>query len=184
METLLGCDGEISGQEFVLFISRARTDADLKKTIDRIRAWRNLQPNVKAEILQALQKTNYETIDGDHTYSMAFHHCDLLLQRGKGGLYVEGGDIDKLKRRLARHKGVSEIIEFRNEPDCIASYGDTEAKGTQIDALEYYVDVSDVENAVKVYKKLPKEVRGEMTPEEFKEAQFLEKDLEEHLEKQ
>ena len=94
---------------------------------------------------------------------MAFHHCDLLLERGEGGLYVDGEGMDKLKRRLAKHKGVSEIIEFRNEPDCIASYGDTEIKGTQIDALEYYVDVSDVKNAVKVFKKLPKEVRGEMT---------------------
>ena len=75
---------------------------------------------------------------------------------------------------------MSEIIEFKSEPDVIAFYGDPERKGTQIDALEHYIDVSDVENAVKVFKKLPKDVRGEMTPEEFEEAQFLEKDLEEY----
>ena len=40
-----------------------------------------------------------------------------------------------------------------------------------------------MENAVKIYRKLPKDVRGEQTPEEFEEAQFLEKDLEDFLEK-
>jgi len=110
---------------------------------------------------------------------MAFHHCDLLLQRSRGKIY----DIDELKRRLEKYKGVSEIIHFSSVPDCIAFYGDPERKGTQIDALEHYIDISDVENAVKVFKKLPKEVRGEQTPEEFGEAQFLEKHLEEYWEK-
>jgi Holliday junction resolvase-like predicted endonuclease len=175
-------EGHLSGEEFVLFVSRARTHSDLQQTIDRIMAWRGL-PNIKQnEILGALQNTNYDTIERDHSYSMAFHHCDLFLHRGQGGLYVEGVDIDKRKRRLAKHQGVSEIIEFRNEPDYIASLGDTEGKGTQIDALDYYIDVSDVKNAVKVYRKLPKAVRGEMTPEEFEEAQFLEEHLEDHLE--
>lgn len=183
IEVLLSSEGELSGEEFILFVSRSRSKSDLKKTCDRIRAWRNLDRGIRSEITRALRNTRYPTIDGDHSYSMAFHHCDLLLERGEGGLYVDGKGMDKLKRRLAKHKGVSEIIEFRNEPDCIASYGDTETKGTQIDALEYYVDVSDVKNAVKVFKKLPKEVRGEMTPEEFEEAQFLEKHLEEYLEK-
>jgi Holliday junction resolvase-like predicted endonuclease len=179
---LLACEGHLSGEEFVLFVSRARTHSDLQQTIDRIMAWRGL-PNIKQnEILGALQNTNYDTIERDHSYSMAFHHCDLFLHRGQRGLYVEGVDIDKLKRRLAKHQGVSEIIEFRNEPDYIASLGDTEGKGTQIDALDYYIDVSDVKNAVKVYRKLPKTVRGEMTPEEFEEAQFLEEHLEDHLE--
>jgi hypothetical protein len=182
VETLLACGGELTGTEFVLFVSRARSQADLKKTIDRIHAWRDLPGREKDEIIRALRTTNYSTVDGDHTYSLAFHHCDLLLQRGRSGLYVDGGNIDALKRRLAKYQGVSEIIEFENEPDCIAFYGDPEHKGTQIEALEYYIDISDVKNAVKVFKKLPKEVRGDMTPEEFEKEQFLEADLEDHLE--
>jgi hypothetical protein len=112
---------------------------------------------------------------------MAFHHCDLLLHRGGGGLFVHGNDIDALKRRLAKHRGVSEIIKFENEPDCIAFYGDPAHKGTQIEALDYYIDVSDVSGAVSVFKKLPKEVRGDLTPEEFENEQFCERDLEEYL---
>jgi hypothetical protein len=98
------------------------------------------------------------------------HDRDRLRCRHRQGkIYVHGDNVDELKHRLAAHKGVSEIIDF--------------SKGTQIDALEHYIDVSDVENAVKVYRKLPKEVRGEATPEEFEKAQFLEKDLEDYLEK-
>ena len=181
VEVLLACQGHVTGEEFVLFVSRTRTPAHLKTTADRIRAWRNLPLPRRQEIIQALQNTRYPTIKRDHTYSMAFHHCDLLLHRGKGGLFVNGGDVDALKRRLTKHKGVSEIIEFENEPDCIAFYGDTEHSGTQIEALEYYIDVSDVKNAVAVFRKLPRQVRGEMTPEEFEKSQFLEKDLEDHL---
>ncbi len=183
VEVLLASDGEIAGHEFVLFISRTRTQSDLKKSIERIRAWRDLPSRNRIEIVQALRTTDYSKIQRDHTYSMAFHHCDLLLERAQGKIYVDGHNIDKLKRRLELHKGVAEIIDFKNsEPDVIAFYGDPERKGTQIDALEYYVDVSDVDNAVKVFKKLPREVRGEMTPEEFEKAQFLEKHLEEYLE--
>jgi hypothetical protein len=183
VEVLLACDAHVTGKEYVLFISRARGQADMKKSVDRIRAWRDLPVARRNEILHELRTTKYPTIDNDHTYSMAFHHCDLLLQRGQDDLFVNGADVDALKRRLSKHKGVSEIIEFKNEPDCIAFYGDSGHKGTQIEALDYYIDISDVKNAVRMFKKLPREVRGEMTPEEFEKAQFLEKELEEYLQK-
>ena len=184
VEALLACDGEITGQEFVLFISRARRQDDLPASIERIRAWRDLSPGNQSEIVEDLYATDYPKIRGNHSYSMAFHHCDLLLERTQGKLYVHGDNVDALKRRLDAHEGASEIIDFEDsEPDVIAFYGDPDRRGTQIDALEHYIDVSDVENAVKVYKKLPKDVRGEATPEEFETAQFLEKDLEDHLEK-
>ena len=184
IEVLLACECEITGQEFILFISRARTHDELDKSVERIRAWRGLPPEDRRDITQALYATDYSKIRRDHTYSMAFHHCDLLLGRAQGKIYVHGDNIDELRRRLEGHKGVSEIIDFKDsEPDVIAFYGDPERKGTQIDALEHYVDVSDVENAVKVYRKLPKDVRGEATPEEFEQAQFLERNLEDYLEK-
>lgn len=181
VEALLNCEAHVTGEEFVLFISRARTERDLAEVIRRIRAWRNLSHATRNEIEQQLRKSHFDTIERDHSYALAFHHCDLLLHRGEGGLYVKGDDIDRLKRRLAKQKGISEIVEFRNEPDYIASLADPERTGTQVDALDYYIDVSDVKNAVKVYKKLPKSVRGDKTPDEFEAEQFLERDLEEWL---
>jgi hypothetical protein len=181
VEVLLNCEAHVTGDELVLFVSRARKESDLGKVIEQIEAWRNLSDAVQGEIKRQLRNTGYTTIERDHTYSLAFHHCDFLLHRGERGLYVEGGDMDRLKRMLAKHKGVSEIIEFRTGADYVASLSDPERSGTQVDALEYYIDVSDVANAVKVYKKLPKAVRGDKTPEEFEEEQLSEKKLEEHL---
>lgn len=183
VEALLACGGEITGREFVLFISRGRKQDDLATVIERIRAWRDLSPGDQNDIVEALYATDHTKIHRDHTYSMAFHHCDLLLERTQGKIFVHAGNIDRLKRRLEAHKGASEIIEFKSEPDVIAFYGDPEQKGTQIDALEHYIDISDVENAVKVYRKLPEDVRGGQTPEEFEKERFLEKDLEDYLEK-
>src|SRR5690349_4039855 len=113
VEALLACNGEITGQEFVLFISRARIRADLEKSVERIRAWRELPPGDRTDITQTLYSTDYPKIHRDHTYSMAFHRCDLLLERAQGKIYVHGDNIDELKRRLEAHKGVSEIIDFK-----------------------------------------------------------------------
>lgn len=167
----------------LFFVSRARIQSDLGNTVNRIKSWRALAKARQDEILSNLEGPLFRKIKNDHSYSMAFHHCDLLLRRGQDGLFVGATDAAALRSQLTKHKGVSEIIEFENEPDCISFYGDTEHHGTQIDALEYYVDVSDVKNAVKTFRKLPKEVRGDMTPEEFERAQFLEKDLEDYLQK-
>ena len=139
VEALLACEGHVTGEEYVLFICRARAESDLKKSVNRIRAWRHLSVAKQEEILQQLRTTKYATIDGDHTYSMAFHHCDLLLHRGQGGLFVNSSDVDALTSRLSKHKGVSEIIEFENEPDCIAFYVGSSRVDLQACKLEYSI---------------------------------------------
>jgi hypothetical protein len=80
-------------------------------------------------------------------------------------------------------KGEAVTIDFKDEPDTVAFYGDSKRLPTKLEALDYYMDVSEVQKAVEVYRKLPEDVRGELTPEEFEKEQFLEKHLEEYLEK-
>jgi hypothetical protein len=60
-----------------------------------------------------------------------------------------------LKERLAFYKGESVPIEFKDEPDTIAFYGDPEKLPSKLEALEYYVDISDVKKAVEVFRNLP-----------------------------
>lgn len=175
---LLQSDGYITGEEFVLFVARARKERDLPNTIKRISAWRNLSSALKSEIKRRLHKTYFGTINRNHSYALAFHHCDLLLHRGKGGLYTNTLEIDPLSRRLEKHQNASTITKYRSEPDYIASIADLDRSGTIVDALDYYVDVSDVENAVRVFKELPESIRGGKSVEEFEEEQFLEKHLE------
>src|SRR5258708_14901642 len=94
-----------------------------------------------------------------------------------------GQNTSALERKLSQHKGNSVVLDFQGEPDCISFYGDPEKQATPADALEYYIDRSDVQKAVEVFAKLPPEARGDMTVEDFEREQFLEKDLEDYLEK-
>src|SRR5262249_45393550 len=75
VEALLNCEGSITGEEFVMFVSRARTEEDLPSVIERIRTWRNLTRATRSEIRWELRNTHLDTIDRDHSYAIAFHHC-------------------------------------------------------------------------------------------------------------
>lgn len=183
VEMLLDCDNYITNEEFVLFAARMKRAAELQKNVDRIKAWRKLPYAVKNEIMSALATTRHRTIQQNSGFPLAFHRCDLLLERRTDRLSVTKTNVDALWKALAAHKGEAESIEFKDEPDTIAFYGDPEKLPTKLEALDYYVDISDVKKAVEVYKKIPADLRGDMTPEEFEKAQFLEKHLEEFLEK-
>jgi hypothetical protein len=95
VEALLNCNGEVTGQEFILFVSRARAQDDLKKTVDRIRAWRKLLPATRTDIIRELGNSDYSKIKGNHTYSMAFHHYLIRPHRAEPLL-------DLVRREAAR----------------------------------------------------------------------------------
>ncbi|MDE2229320.1 MAG: AlwI family type II restriction endonuclease, partial [Alphaproteobacteria bacterium] len=183
VQVLLACNGYITAEEFVLFVARIKRPGEIPATIARIAEWRKLPETTRTVILNRLAKTKYGTIKDDSGYTMAFHRCDLLLERRTDRLSVTAANSEALRKLFETHSGLSTPIEFKGEPDTIAFYGEPGRQPTQIEALEYYVDVSDVKNAVAAFRKLPKEVRGDITPEEFEREQLLEKDLEEYLEK-
>lgn len=182
VEIILDCDGHITDEEFVLFIARTKHQSEIEDNVTKIKAWRSLSSRLRGEVLSELRKSRYRTISQNSGFSLAFHHCDLLLERPHGRLTISSGQIDALTRRLAQHKENPAPIEFESEADCIAFYGNIENQPLQIAALDYYVDRSNVRKAVEVYAKLPRQVRGEMTVEEFERSQFLERDLEDYLE--
>jgi hypothetical protein len=183
VELILACDHRVTKDEFVLFVARMKQSAEIPRSIERIKAWRLASSATQAEIKQRLQHSKYKTVDDDAGYPMAFHRCDLLLDRRTDQLSVSPDNVADLQAMLDLYKGEAEPIEFNDEPDTVAFYGDPERVPTKLEALDYYVDISDVAKAVEAFRKLPEDVRGEQTPEEFEKEQFLEKDLEEHLEK-
>lgn len=183
VEMILACGNHITNDEFVLFATRMKRSSETAKAIDRVGAWRRASYGVRAEIFDRLTTTRYRTIDQNSGFPLAFHRCDLLLDRRTDQLSVSPENADDLKTMLELYKGEAEPIQFNDEPDTIAFYGDPTRVPTKLEALDYYMDVSDVEKAVEAYRKLPEEVRGKQTPEEFEKEQFLEKHLEEYLEK-
>lgn len=183
VEMMLECGGYLTNEEFVLFVARMKRVSETGKNIARVKEWRTLPQATKNAIYGRLTKTKYRTIEQDSGFALAFHRCDRLLEQRTDRLSVAPANTKALRELLERQTGSSVAIEFKDEPDTIAFYGDLERQPTPIEALEYYIDRSDVKNAVAVFKNLPKEMRGEVTPEEFEREQFLEKDLEDYLEK-
>jgi hypothetical protein len=110
VDVLLACDAHITGEEFVLFVARARNESQLPATIEHIMNWRNLSSDIRTEIIRRLRRTKYNTIQANHDYSMAFHHCDLLLERSHTGLYTPRTRVEALKYRLAEYKKSFDII--------------------------------------------------------------------------
>jgi hypothetical protein len=182
VEMLLTCENYITNDEFVLFVARMKRSSDIAKGIERIRAWRKASNKLQGEIFERLALTKWKTIDQNSGFPLAFHRCDLLLDRRTDQLSVSDKNVDDLAALLELYKGETVPIEFKDEPDTIAFYGDPERLPTKLEALDYYMDVSEVKKAVETYKKLPEDVRGELTPDEFEKEQFLEKHLEEFLE--
>lgn len=183
VELLLACGNCITNDEFELFASRMKRTSELGKNVKRIRAWRRLKQDVQKEILNRLGKTGYKTIHENSGFARAFQRCDMLFERRTDRLSVTKLDVAALKQKLADHRGAYLPIEFEDKADAMAFYGDPEKATTKLGALEKYIDISDVKKAVGIFKRLPADVRGEMTPEEFEKSQILEKHLEEHLEK-
>ena len=182
VEMLLTCDNYITNDEFVLFVTRMKRSSEMARAIERIRAWRNASAVTQAEILRQLATTKYLTFEQNSGFALAFHRCDLLLDRRTDQLSVSKENAEELALMLELYKGEISPVEFRDEPDTIAFYGDPKRLPSKVEALDYYMDVSDVEKAVETYRTLPEDVRGELTPEEFEKEQFLEKHLEEYLE--
>lgn len=183
VEMMLACGNRITNDEFVLFVVRMKRSSEIAKGIERIKSWRKASPATRTEIFDRLALTKYKTIDQNSGFPLAFHRCDLLLDRRTDQLSVSEKNVEDLKAMLELFKGEAVPIEFNDEPDTIAFYGDPNRLPTKLEALDYYMDVSEVKKAVEVYKNLPEDVRGELTPEEFEKEQFLEKHLEEYLEK-
>ena len=183
VEMLLACDKYITNDEFVLFVARMKRSSELAKGIERIKAWRKAPQPTKTKIIDRLATTKYRTIDQNSGFALAFHRCDLLLDRRTDQLSVSEKNAQDLATMLALVKGEAVPIDFKDEPDTVAFYGDPNRFPTNLEALDYYMDVSEVEKAVEVYRKLPDEMRGDVTPEEFEKEQFLEKHLEEYLQK-
>jgi hypothetical protein len=183
VEMILACDNRITNDEFVLFAARMKRSSETPKAIERVMAWRNASLATKTEIFKRLATTKYRTIDQNSGFPLAFHRCDLLLDRRTDQLSVSVENVEDLKATLELYKSEAVPIDFNDEPDTIAFYGDPARVPTKLEALDYYMDVSDVEKALEAYRKLPQDLRGDLTPEQFEQEQFLERHLEDYLEK-
>ena len=185
LDVLLNCERYISKDEYVLFVGRARDHSDIDRIIEYIEQWRELPEPDKILIKNAAEGAHtsltgrrsslVNTIALNRSYALGFltfcsyltiPHEDDVAVRLRASAKYEAEEIVRSFRQDAV------FIEFRNAKDWFAYYGDCEKFPSTEEALDYYSDTSQTE--------LLHSMEGNSSSYE---AQFKEKILEDHLEK-
>jgi hypothetical protein len=117
---------------------------------------------------------------------MNFHACASYLERysdnlGRHGIRLLDARRDEIRAKVRAQKAAMEWIDFASAADCIAAYGKVDAPPDLMEAVDYYLDTSQIEKAVDAFRRLPAVAQQGKSVEEFEKEAFLEKHLEDYL---
>lgn len=177
-------DLSVTRDEFILFVGRCRTDADIPKAIEYIKKWRSLSVKEEDSVMAALPSTELERRRTDISYVMGFHATAPYLsrfddKRRRKGIKISAGQDKKIRERLKLPP--SEDIELKDAQAWIAYHGSSEKAADPLANLDHLLDTSQWTEAIEAFKKLPVALRGGRTPKQFEADVFLERDLEDYL---
>jgi len=183
VDILLRVGEFVTRDEFILLVSLTTTE-EVEDTITAIHAWRALSAAEKNEVIDACGR-RFGRRATDAGYSMNFHATASYLERfsaadGRLGIRVSAGRAQTARDRLEAHHG-AEWINYDQKADCVADMGASETPLDLVEAVDHYLDTSQIEKAVEAFSRLPANARGGRTVEEFERSAFLERDLEDHL---
>lgn len=185
LDVLLNCDRYITKDEYVLFVGRAREHSDIDLVIEFIEQWRAL-PKKDQTLLKSAAEEAHPKLSGRRTnlvntvalsrsYALGFlTFCSYLTIPNEEEVAVRLKASSKYEAEeiVRSFRQNSVFIEFRNPKDWFSYYGDCDKFPSTEEAIEYYSDTSQTE--------LIHSIEGNSTSYE---AQFKEKILEDHLEK-
>ena len=189
-EVLRNIDGQsFTGSEYTLFVSRAKTFADVDSVIEQIEAFRGLGPAVQDLIVKTCnayklpgirRSSIYNTIRLDRSYALKMFALSRLVEiNDEGGLSIRKGALKEYRGYLSDYGREGAYIEFANEKDWIAYFGDPKASPTIDTALDYYINKGDVAAAIATKKKTAKSAK-ELA--DFQDMIVSEKAVEDYLE--
>ncbi len=189
-EVLRSLDGQsMSDVEYTLFVSRANSFKDVDAVIEQIERFRDLPDDVKALVVKTChsfklpgirRSSMYNTIRLDRPYALKMFALSRLVEiNDHGGLAIRKGALKEYRGYLSDYGREGAYIEFANEKDWIAYFGDPKATPTIDTALEYYVNKGDVAAAIATKKMTTKSAR-ELA--EFQDMIVSEKAVEDYLE--
>jgi Endonuclease NucS len=190
-EVLRNVDGQsFTGTEYTLFVSRAKSFADVDAVIEQIEAFRGLDSAVQELIVKTCdayklpgirRSSIYNTVRLDRSYALKMFALSRLIEiNDGGGLSIRKGALKEYRGYLSEYGREGAYIEFANEKDWIAYFGDPEATPTIDTALAYYISKGDVSAAIATKKKTAKSAR-ELT--DFQDMIVSEKAVEDYLER-
>jgi hypothetical protein len=189
-EILRSVDGQsITAVEYSLFVARSKKFEDVDEALGQIDAFRKLDEDLQERVVEACEaymlggrrrKSIYNTIKLNRSYALkVWALSELIEMTDKPGLKLRKGALKEYRGYLANYGREGTYINFANEKDWIAYFGDPKAFPTVDTALEYYVDKGLVADAVATKKKTAKSAK-ELA--EFQDMIVSEKAVEDYLE--
>ena len=189
-ELLRNIDGQsISAIEYSLFVSKAKTFADVDAALEHIEAFRELDEETQNRVVDACEtymlggrrrKSIYNTIRLNRSYALKMWALSNLIEiNDEGGLTLRKGTLKQYRVYLSDYVREGAFINFANEKDWIAYFGDPDARPTIDTALDYYVNKGDVAAAIAAKEKTAKS-KKELA--EFSDMIVSEKAVEDYLE--
>lgn len=185
LDVLLNSERFITDEEYNLFVARAQKHDDLDFVLELIERWRSLLADDQEKIINEVKlatsqltgrRTNLlNTINLNRSYAISFlTFCSYLERPDSGNIAVrlKASGRYEAEQIVRRFQADSVFIEYRNQKDWFAYYGDPNRLPTTDEAVDYYVDTSQTEKLVKI--------SGNSASNE---AQISEKILEDFLEK-
>ncbi len=178
---------KLSNIEYMLFVARARTFDDVDKVVDLIEEFRALEADEQAEIVRqcdaymlggAKRGSVFNTIKLARTYAQSAWTLSSLFEKDDNDLVITKGEWKNYRKYVGSFAEEGAFIDFANEKDWIAYFGDPDVMPTKETALDYYVKSGDVDKAVAV-KKAQKASKEEV--KELKDMLVSEKAVEDYL---
>jgi hypothetical protein len=179
----------ITAIEYTLFVSRAKTFGELDTIIDQIEEFRDLPEDIRQLIVDTCdsykiaglrRSSMYNTIKLDRPYALKMFSLSRLVESNDdGGVKLRKDGLRKYRGYLSKYAAEGAYINFHNEKDWIAFFGDPHATPTIDTALDYYVSKGDVKAAMAAKKMITKSPK-ELT--DFKDMLVSEKAIEDYLE--
>lgn len=179
----------ITAVEYSLFVARSKEFEDVDKALGQIEAFRELDEDLQERVVEACdtymlggrrRKSIYNTIKQNRSYALkVWALSDLIEKTDKPGLRLRKEALKKYRGYLADHVREGAYIEFANEKDWIAYFGDPKAMPTIDTALDYYVNKGDVAAAIATKRKTAKSAK-ELA--ELRDMMLSENAVEDYLE--
>ena len=179
----------ISNEEYILFVSRAKSIDEVEETADRIFEFRDLDPTLRAAIIEkckgymlggAKRSSIYNTIALNRTYAYRMWSLSRLVDHDENALRFlpknyRGADRTYLERYVAE----SAYIEFASQKEFFSWMSTPALLPTKSVALDVYVNRGDIEASILTQKELGTPARE---INKFKKMMISEKTLEDNIE--
>jgi hypothetical protein len=178
----------ISPREYELFVARARSYEDVDSVAELIEDFRSLTPEQQDKIYEECdaymiggkgRSSLINTVALNRPYAISALTLSKLFARDNAGIKFRPGALRAYRKFLHDYASHHTFIEFENEEEWMAYFGDPRAKPTKDLAMDIYMSKGDVQSAVALKKK---EGASKQEIKQFRDMMLSESKIEDYLE--